>query len=155
MNSTLRLMKPEDIPHIILIFQIANPNESLERIQEYTTNVLTRFPHLCWICEESKTSRIIGGITASILKKGEKGYILDIAVDTEFQGLGLGKNLLEHIKRQFQKIDIQHISLGVHYLNAKVIPFYYQYGFRMHEVRKNEFGPNQDAIIMHYHEPTE
>lgn len=151
MNGILRNMVFDDLDEIVPIFKLANPNESVERITEYTTNVLSRFPQYCWVYALEPSKCIIGGITASILKKGTKGYILDIAVKKSHQKQGIGQILLEKILVLFQKDNFSQISLGVHYQNARVIPFYYRFGFRMHEVRKNEFGSGQDAIILHYY----
>ena len=148
MNLLAMLVK--DNEDLISIFQQGNPTETPARIAEYTTNAIKRFSDLCWVCLDD-LNRVIGGITGSILKRKEKGYILDIAVEKKMQGQGYGRILLEKILEQFEQRDVSQISLGVHYLNAKVVPFYYHFGFRMYEVRKSEFGTGQDAIIMHYY----
>lgn len=149
MDGVLRKMLLGDVEEIVSIFKLANPNESKERITEYTQNVLKRFPQFCWVYSLKSNNHVIGGITASILKKNEKGYILDIAVKKKYQNQGYGKILLHKVLSLFNELNFSQISLGVHYLNARVIPFYYKFGFRLHEIRKSEFGPGQDAIIMH------
>jgi ribosomal protein S18 acetylase RimI-like enzyme len=148
MKSVIEPMQERDLDELIPIFQIANPTEHETRIREYTSNAMKRFPQLCFVCRTVESKKVIGGITCSILKKGAKGYVLDIAVSPAFQKQGHGRALLETAIEKFKEIDISQITLGVHYLNANVIPFYYKFGFRIHQARKNEFGDFQDAIIM-------
>ena len=72
----------------------------------------------------------------------------DLAVAEEYQGKGIGTQLLsvelEAMKRRGSKIVISE----VHYKNAKAIPFYYRHGFRLSGCAQDFFGIGHDAIML-------
>lgn len=69
--------------------------------------------------------RLIG--TARCTSDGAfNATIWDLIVDPEFQGLGLGKALMELLVRSLLKRDISNITL---YADSAVVPFYKRLGF--------------------------
>ena len=73
---------------------------------------------------------------------------MDFAVDPKFRRKGWGDQLMKQELDQFKPIQIETIELQIHYLNAKVVPYYYRYRFRLQTVKLNEFGPGHDVIEM-------
>lgn len=144
----IRPMEISDLPVVTHIFKQANPNTTAEAIHKYTLPVLQEFPQFCWVILDSEGSRIVGGITGVILKDQPMGYIMDIAVDPSHHHQNLGDLLIVNELKSFQEAKFPSVELEIHYLNAKVIPFYYRHGFRLQKIKKDEFGPGQDAIAM-------
>lgn len=52
------------------------------------------------------------------------GYIAGIFVDTKYRCLGIGKQLLEHVKQTYDAL-----SLGVYQKNKRAVSFYLREGF--------------------------
>ncbi|XP_024382330.1 GCN5-related N-acetyltransferase 1, chloroplastic isoform X2 [Physcomitrium patens] len=79
---------------------------------------------LVWI-QEIKTSRLIGFARAT----GDRVFhaiIWDVVVDPAYQGLGLGKVLMERLMADLMKMGISNIAL---YAEPTVIGFYQPMGF--------------------------
>lgn len=63
----------------------------------------------------------------------EKGYIAGLFVKEEFQGLGIGKKLLNRSKELYK-----NLTLDVFEKNTKAINFYNKNGFKVIEKKKNK-----------------
>ena len=72
------------------------------------------------------TSRRLVGLARATSDHAFNATIWDVVVDTEFQGQGLGKALVEQMVRTLLARDIGNITL---YADNKVVPFYRSLGF--------------------------
>ncbi|WP_371806758.1 GNAT family N-acetyltransferase [Candidatus Lokiarchaeum ossiferum] len=144
----IRPMEISDLPTITHIFKQANPKTTAEAIHKYTLPVLQEFPQFCWIVVHSEGTKIVGGITGIIQKDRSAGYIMDIAVESSYHHQNFGHLLMARELKVFDEANVSSVELEIHYLNAKVIPFYYRYGFRLQKIKKDEYGSGQDAIEM-------
>ena len=63
-----------------------------------------------------------------------ENYIAAIFVAPETQGRGIGKQLMEHVKK-----DLPHLHLSVYSKNKKAIDFYKKQGF---EIQKEQTEPH-------------
>ena len=77
--------------------------------------------------------------------------IQDIAVDEKSRGKGIGSKLIKCLIEKLRKDNINRIKLWVHWTDARAIPFYYKYGFRMKRImrtRKMKDVPDGEDIII-------
>ncbi|MEQ2130461.1 GNAT family N-acetyltransferase [Caldanaerobacter subterraneus KAk] len=74
-----------------------------------------------------KAESILGKITK------EEYYLSNIAVYSEFRGLGLGSKLLEEIEQEARKLKCKRIVLDVEIENEKAIKLYEKLGYKIIE----------------------
>lgn len=96
------------------------------------------------------------------LKQGEKvvGYacgwvvldefhICNIAIDAKYQGLGLGKKLLNHLLEQAKCKGVTQFFLEVRRGDNRAVNFYKTLNFTESGIRKNYYErENEDALLM-------
>lgn len=78
------------------------------------------------------------GNCAVYLNSTERGFISSIAVKKEYQGKGLGRNLLEKVRDIADSRGISEIRLEVFKNNSHAIVFYERMGFHVVD-RKNDW----------------
>ena len=77
------------------------------------------------------------------------GYIANIAVDRQYRSQGLGRGLLDDLRRRLLINRIGQIVLDVRAANEKAIRFYEKYGFAVITRRKGFYvNPPDDAFTM-------
>lgn len=77
--------------------------------------------------------------------------LMDIGVDLEMRGKGLGRRLLTHFIENCQQRGCSEIWLEVRASNASAIHLYKQHGFELIETRKGYYPSStgrEDALIM-------
>ena len=67
----------------------------------------------------------------------DEGYITNIAVLPEYQGLGIGKALMKKLDDLAKLENLSFISLEVRTTNQKAISLYEKFGYKTEGVRKN------------------
>ncbi len=91
----------------------------------------------------------IMGYGIIMLAPGE-AHILNICVDPEYQGKGLGRQILRHLVHHCQLTDIDMVILEVRSSNEIASALYRSEGFHELGVRKNYYPADdgrEDAII--------
>ncbi len=78
----------------------------------------------------------------------ETAELLNIAVDTDYRGRGIGERLLTAIHDQAKERGAERILLEVRVSNAPAIALYKKHGYEKIAVRKNYYGNGEDAEIM-------
>ena len=84
----------------------------------------------------------------AIMKDAENvpAYLWNIAVDPEYQGRGVGGNILREIIKKYTLSKRMGISLHVN-VNNPAQKLYYDYGFRVTSLVKDYFKPD-DGLYM-------
>ena len=94
-----------------------------------------------------KNNEVIGYVGVSVIL--DEGYITNIAVLPEYQGLGIGKALMKKLDDLAKLENLSFISLEVRTTNQKAISLYEKFGYKTEGVRKNFYtDPKEDALIM-------
>ena len=81
----------------------------------------------------------------------DEATVLNITVDPEHQGKGLGRKLLQYVKTELSKKSIISIFLEVRESNRNALALYESEGFHEIDLRKNYYptkNGREDAIIM-------
>jgi ribosomal-protein-alanine N-acetyltransferase len=106
-----------------------------------------RIGYNAWVVTLDK--EIIGyGIV--MLSPGE-AHILNICVDPDYQGKGLGRFLLRHLVKKSKQTDIDMVLLEVRRSNVNAQLLYQSEGFHELGVRKGYYPADdgrEDAIIL-------
>jgi len=96
---------------------IRRPIDDLERIQRmiaYADEILT-------VRDGSK----LVGIVRAVTDYAYCCYISDLAVDRDYQGMGIGRQLIERLKKKLGEEEIQYVLTSA----PKAVGFYEKIGF--------------------------
>ena len=79
-----------------------------------------------------------------------ESHLLNIAIDPDHQGMGLGDKLLQQIILQNKTIGVKMISLEVRVSNLPAINLYEKRGFHKDAIRPDYYSgfPKEDALLM-------
>lgn len=81
----------------------------------------------------------------------EQATIIDICIEPENLGMGLGKRLMQHAINQMKQTEAEMMLLEVRQSNERAIALYQHLGFVNSGIRKNYYKTtdgNEDAILM-------
>ena len=112
--------------------------------------------------KESISGSMNAGTMFFVVKKGDKicgycglskildeGYVTNIAVLTEYRGLGMGDALVSYLVDYAKNSGMSFVSLEVRKSNVVAINLYTKYNFVIEGQRKNFYSaPIEDALIM-------
>ena len=93
--------------------------------------------------------KIVGYLLAkAVIDEVDLWYI---AVDPDYQHLGIGNQLMKKFIENMEDEKIQKITLEVRRSNQIAISLYKKYDFKEISVRKNYYkNPTEDAVILQY-----
>lgn len=89
--------------------------------------------------------RVIAYLECQLL--APEAEIFELAVDPDFQGIGLSKQILDFAKKSLKALGCNTIFLEVNKINRRAINLYLSSGFCSYSERKNYYG-DSDAILM-------
>lgn len=140
----LRKMEREDLPQVL---KIEANNYQYPWSENIFNDCFTAISYTCWICEDDEN--IIGYAILSVAA-GES-HIMNISVDPEAQGLGVGKKMMEHLIEIARK-KAETMFLEVRPSNEGAIALYGKLGFNEVGLRKGYYpaanNEREDAVIL-------
>ena len=82
----------------------------------------------------------------------DEGYITNVAVSPACRRQGIGRALIEELKKRAAQSGLSFVTLEARASNAPAIALYEGAGFRQVGVRRNFYtAPAEDAVLMtHY-----
>jgi len=80
----------------------------------------------------------------------DEGHIMDVAVDPEFRGRGVGRLLVQRVIDDCRDGGASFISLEVRVSNIAAINLYRDMGFVETGRRKRYYKDGEDALMMEY-----
>jgi len=78
----------------------------------------------------------------------DEGHLLNIAVDPDHQGHGLGTQILEHTIQQVRERGVKRFFLEVRPSNESAKKLYDRLGFRGLFLRQKYYASGEDALVM-------
>jgi ribosomal-protein-alanine N-acetyltransferase len=75
-------------------------------------------------------------------------HLLNVAVHPDWRRRGIGRRLVEHVLEEARGAGAKRAFLEVRRYNVPAIALYERLGFRAAAVRRNYYGPGEDALIM-------
>ena len=143
MEILVRKMEERDLDRIMEIEKdcFTTPWSRESFLIEITENLLARYLVV-------EIDGIVAGYGGIWMIVGE-GHITNIAVETKYRKLGLGKKLVEGLIKISIAMGIQSMTLEVRESNIAAQNLYAQYGFMAEGIRPNYYqDDNENAIIM-------
>lgn len=92
--------------------------------------------------------RTFHGYVMTGVNADREGWVLGLAIDQGWRGLGLGRRLMAESLRGLRARGVRTVALTVEPSNAAAIMLYASLGFRRGEERAGYFGPDADRLIM-------
>jgi len=148
MNKTLlRKMTVDDLDAVIKIENRAYPFP-------WTHGIFSdciRVGYACWLLERetAQQKQVLGYMVLSIA--ADEMHILNICVDPDLQGQGIGRGLLEDAEQFGQQNNASMCFLEVRPSNKIALKLYISRNFNEVGIRKNYYkdnGKREDAIVM-------
>lgn len=98
-----------------------------------------------YVYEEKK---IIGSVILLKRKSSKKLRIYSIAVDPDYQGLGIASKLLRQAEEVAVDCKMKMLTLEVKTTNQSAIKLYQKWGFKTIAVKDNYYSDGNSALIM-------
>ncbi|HZY60793.1 MAG TPA: ribosomal protein S18-alanine N-acetyltransferase [Candidatus Binataceae bacterium] len=90
---------------------------------------------------------VIAGYLCRWLVAGES-HILNVAVHPDFRRRGVGAALIGEAVAEARSRDAQLMLLEVRRSNLEARRLYRKFGFEERRLRRNYYGPGEDALVM-------
>jgi ribosomal-protein-alanine N-acetyltransferase len=138
----LRPMRAADVPEVMRVEQAAYDHPWTGGIFQDCLRV----GYSCWVCERG--ARLVGHSVMSVAV-GE-AHVLNVCVDPDMQGRGLGRRLLERVLNVARERHADTAFLEVRVSNTRAIALYESVGFREIGTRRGYYPDHsgrEDARI--------
>ena len=89
---------------------------------------------------------VVGYIVCWILF--DEAYIANIAVDINYQGMGIGSRLMESLFDVLSSKEIKRCTLEVRVSNVRAQKLYNKFGFKVVGIRKKMYHDGEDGFVM-------
>jgi len=145
MNVALRLMTAEDLPEVVELEHAVFGDEA------WTTQMLLgeleQQPASRYYLVASEEERIVG--YGGLLRAGEQGDVVTLAVAASHWGQGIGSTLLEALMDEAARRGCTELFLEVRTDNVRAQQLYRRYGFTEIGIRRGYYQPSgADALVM-------
>lgn len=97
---------------------------------------------------EAGEKPVAGYAVGCVTPGTSRAWVLSVAVDTDFRGLGMGRALLERLVGAFAAHGAEEAWLHVSPSNQAAVALYEDLGFRVHSECADYFGSGEDRLIM-------
>lgn len=141
---TICPMTAEDLDQVLEIERKSFPHPWL---QQHFMDELNS-PHAFPLCAFDHAGRLLGFICAMQLL--DEGHILDVAVDHDIRGAGVGRLLVRKVLDDCRSNNASFVSLEVRESNLTAIGLYRKMGFAEVGRRKRYYENGEDALMMEY-----
>lgn len=128
----IRSMRAEDVEQILAIDRKISGRDRAATFHRRVDAYLATDPLVCRVAEVD--GKVVGFMLGDI--KGweygapEAGWIEVMAVDTEFQGNGIGRRLAEALFDHFQRTGMKRVYTLVDWADGPLLSYFKSLGFR-------------------------
>ena len=142
MSYTLRIATPEDIPAIVpLVNRAFLVEDFIVGDRTSAENVLELMQTRTFLVLEEE-GKIVASINVEV--RGERGYFGMLAVDTERQGTGLGRRMIEEAEHFCRSNGCSMMDLKVLSPRTNLFPLYQKFGYEISG--KEEFHTTRPLV---------
>lgn len=141
---TICPMSGDDLEQILRIEEASFPSPWLH--QHFLDELAS--PHAFPLSAFDADGRLVGFICPMLLL--DEGHIMDVAVDPEFRGRGVGRLLVQRVLDDCRDGGASFVSLEVRVSNRAAISLYRTMGFVETGRRKRYYKDGEDALMMEY-----
>ncbi len=143
----IRQFTTDDLPSILII-QARNPLAAQWLKSDFTG--LAEDPHGAILVGEFESMippKVVG--FAAFRRMIDEAELRNMAVDPEHQHQGVGRALLEEVRKTLLKAGAKRVYLEVRESNKAALGLYYSVGFSLHSLRKDYYrNPLENAYVL-------
>lgn len=141
----LAVAKPRDLPLVVAIERRSFSHPwSLETFRSETSQSYSLLL-LAW-AETPRSPELAGYVCRWIVDR--EVQILNVAVHPDWRRRGVGRWIVEEVLREARRRHVTRATLEVRRHNLPAIVLYERLGFERVGVRRNYYGPGEDAVLM-------
>lgn len=128
----LRMLAPEDLPQVMAIDAKMGPHRGKEYWQKKFELAENRPPMASIVADLD--GRVVGFVMGEVSGwefgvPEDYAWLNIIGVDPDFEGMGVGRLLVEELLHQFKMIGVTTVYTVVNWADPKLIPFFSRMGF--------------------------
>lgn len=126
----IRKLEPSNISEFILVINLFEDVFEMENFSIPKTSYLQKLleKDSFYVFAAFSGQRVVGGLTSYVLDQyySEKplAYIFDLAVDTEMQRKGVGKELIKYTKQYFRMRGFEEVFVQADQIDQNAVSFY-------------------------------
>lgn len=140
MNVQIKKLGTQDLPAFTALIRVFEDVFEMGNFQmpdeHYLQQLLEKDSFFVFVALSE--DKVVGGLTAYILpqyySKSPLVYIYDLAVRTEFQRQGVGKQLMSGINNYCKEIGIEEVFVQAEEEDVHAVEFYHSTGARAEKV---------------------
>lgn len=102
-------------------------------------------------CLIAEIGQKIVGFGIAIMRSGERGHIISIAIDPKYRKLTFGSQLLSQIISSLKENGALSIELEVRISNVIAQKLYKKFNFQIKEIKERYYSNGEDAYLMVCH----
>lgn len=115
----------DDVPQVVNLWERCNSTAKSGNVASYVA--AARKPPSASILIGRKDGKVVCGAMVGFI--GQRGWINDICVDSDFQRQGFGKSIVSEAEAWLEQRGAPNIRLKILYTNLSVIGFYDKLGY--------------------------
>ena len=119
----------EDYDEVSVLWKRAGIKLTLSDTKPEIEKLLIRNPQTCFVA--LKGIKIISAVCGSW--DGRRGFVHHLAVLPEYQGKGIGREMMAEVERRFNAAGIVKMTFLVEQDNLEVVAFYRKLGYEVRE----------------------
>jgi glucosamine-phosphate N-acetyltransferase len=134
--ATIREIEYDDIDKGFLevLDNLLSPNIDHKQAKDILKEIKSNPLHKIFIAKDDTTDKIVGTATLLVepkfINKGMKvGYIEDVSVKKEYEGTGIGRQIVEHATKEAR--TVQNCAKVLLYCSDKNEKFYEKLGYKI------------------------
>ncbi len=141
----IREATSRDLPGIVEIERLSFDNPwSLDAFERELSLPFSRM--IVATKTATENASLIGFLCRWIV--ADECHILNVAVHPQMRQQGIGKRLMQHALAEARAKNVQVITLEVRRSNLAARSLYRKLEFQERRLRRNYYGPGEDAIVM-------
>lgn len=141
---SLRPASEDDVAEVLRIERSAHAAPWTE--ENVRTELAKPYATFLVMTDDETDEQVAGYIVSWVMF--DEGHILNVAVDPEFRGKGMAKQMVRRVVGECHKKGIRKILLDVRKSNEPAIALYQGLGFVVTHVRKGFYSDGEDAYQM-------
>ncbi len=149
MGVKFRLINERDVRTVIAIENMCFPEPWEEEVFEIFAEMGSEIhhgPEMSVMRVVEQNEEIVGYVLWNYHYRKRLGHILNIAVRTDLQGRGIGREILKYALNQLREIGAEEVYLEVRESNSRAIRLYETFGMKA-SGRIEGYYSNEDAIV--------
>jgi ribosomal-protein-alanine N-acetyltransferase len=141
MLASIRPASPDDLNRVLAVEK--KVHAAPWTLEHFVQELETRHSQFWVLTDDETDEKIMGYIVFWVLEN--QAQILNVAVDFEYRGLGLGERLVREAVNKSMRLGLKKVTLEVRSSNTGAQGLYDKVGFHTTHIRKGFYSDGQDA----------